>query len=39
MPQKSYWLLNDMLDRPESIVVAVGTRENDDAKLHGFSSM
>src|SRR6185312_9300752 len=39
MPQKSYRLLNDMLDRPESIVVAVGTRENDDAKLHGFSSM
>jgi hypothetical protein len=28
-----------VLDRPESIVVAIRTRENDDAKLHEFSSM
>jgi hypothetical protein len=26
-----------MLDRPESIVVAVGTGENYDAKFHGAS--
>jgi phosphoribosylpyrophosphate synthetase len=37
VPEKSYGLLSDMLDRPESIVVAVGTGENYDAKFHGAS--
>jgi hypothetical protein len=34
VPEKSYGLPGNVLDRPESIVVAVGTGEDYDAKFH-----
>jgi hypothetical protein len=36
MPQKRRLLLEHVLDCPESIVVAVRSRKNDDPKFHGF---
>src|SRR3984893_6928652 len=34
VPEKSYGLLGDLLDGPESIVIAVRSGENNDAKFH-----
>jgi hypothetical protein len=34
MPQERHRLLGNVLDRPEGIVIAVGTGKDDDAKFH-----
>jgi hypothetical protein len=38
MPKKCDGLAGHVLDRPICIMVAVGSREDDDAKLHLISS-
>src|SRR5207245_5554919 len=35
MPEKAHRLLGHLLDGPVSVVIAVGSGENDDAKFHG----
>jgi hypothetical protein len=35
VPQERDRLLGDLLNRPVSIVIAVGTRKNDNAEFHG----
>jgi len=37
VPKKRDRLLEDLLDRPSGIMVAVRSGKNEDAKLHGFS--
>ena len=37
VPQERNWLLEHVLDCPVSVVITVGARKNDDAKLHGLS--
>jgi hypothetical protein len=34
VPEESYGLLGDLLDGPESIVIAVRSGKNNDAKFH-----
>jgi len=34
MPEKSHRLFGDLLDGPESIVIAVGTWKDDDSEFH-----
>jgi hypothetical protein len=37
VPQESNWLPGHLLDGPISIVIAVGSGKDDDAKFHRFS--
>jgi hypothetical protein len=36
VPQERDRLLGDVLNRPKSIVIAVRTWKDDDAKFHGY---